>query len=144
MPGSPAGQPFCPAPAAQLRKRSLSCQVGCMHLPKCHPRDRAMRLDELRYSRTISGRAKFNGCLREKKLYNQGFPLKSTGLQKALLPLLLWLVPFCSQERSAPATTFPYKKKVARNFFPHEDLMSKLMSFAEFEAFPVRIFTRNF
>ena len=35
-------------------------------------------------------------------------------------------------------------KKSREEFFPHEDLMSKLISFAEFEAFPMRIFARNF
>ena len=44
----------------------------------------------------LLGGAQFNGCLHEEKLYNREFPLKSTSLQKALLPLLPRRAPFCS------------------------------------------------
>ena len=47
---------------------------------------------------------------------------------------------FCENKQSS---SFPYKKS-REEVFPHDDLMSKLMSFADFEAFLVRIFTRNF
>ena len=102
MPGTPAGQPFAAPWLLSCEQRSLPCHVGCMHLPNCHPRHKAFRLDELCYSHAISGRSQFNGCLREEKLYIRGFPLKSTSLQKALLPLLPWLVPFCSLTHTLP------------------------------------------
>ena len=41
----------------------------------------------------LSGRSQLNGCLCEENLYIRGFPLKSTSLHKALLPLLLGLYP---------------------------------------------------
>ena len=67
-----------------------------MHLPNCHPRHRAFALTSSATLAPILGGAQFNGCIREEKLYNRGLTLKSTNLQTALLPLLPWLVPFCS------------------------------------------------
>ena len=50
----PAGQPFAADWLLSCEQRSLSCYVGCMHLPNCHPIHRALRLDELHYSGAIS------------------------------------------------------------------------------------------
>ena len=57
MPGTPTDQPFSAHWLLSCEQRSLPCHVGCMHLPNCHPRNRALRLDELRYSPVISGRS---------------------------------------------------------------------------------------
>ena len=38
MPSTPAGQPFAAHWLLGCEQRSLPCQVGCMHLPNCHPR----------------------------------------------------------------------------------------------------------
>ena len=87
-------------------QHSLPCHVSCMHLPNCHPRHRDLRLDqhldELRYCRAISGRSLVQWLPPGLKAYNRGFPLRSTRLQKALLPLLLWLPPFCSLTQTLP------------------------------------------
>ena len=37
MPSTPAGQPFAAHWLLGCEQRSLPCQVGCMHLPNCHP-----------------------------------------------------------------------------------------------------------
>ena len=44
VPGTPAGQPLAFATHWLLscKQRSLPCHVGCMHLPNCHPRHRAL------------------------------------------------------------------------------------------------------
>ena len=84
--------PFAAHWLLSCEQRSLPCHVRCMHLPNCHPRPELCALTcALTSSATLApflGRALFNGCLNEEKLYNRGFPLKSTSLQKALLPLL--------------------------------------------------------
>ena len=53
--------PFAAYWLLSCEQRRLPCHVSCMHLPNCHPRHRALRLDlrldELRYSRAISGRS---------------------------------------------------------------------------------------
>ena len=95
-PGPPEGQPFAAHRLLSCEQRSSSYHVGCMHLPNCHPRHRAFALPSSATLAPFLGGAQFNGCIREEKLYNRGFTLKSTNLQTALLPLLPWLLNFCS------------------------------------------------
>ena len=54
------------------------------------------------------GGAQFKCCIREDKLYNRWFTLKSTNLQIALLPLLPWRVPFCSPRNCQKPSFFCY------------------------------------
>ena len=76
-----------------------------MHLPNCHPPHRAFALTSSATLAPFLGGAQFNGFIREEKLYNRGFTLKSTNLQTALLPLLTWLLPF-SSPRSCQKSPF--------------------------------------